>query len=84
MKIRKNLSVNDDKNIYLSPQVEIVVVKIECGFAASVAANESAMAVLLQGERDILKQQCAVESKCQFFSFDHDNPSVSSYNSSLS
>ena len=40
MKIRKNLSVNDDKNIYLSPQVEIVVVKIECGFAASNGENE--------------------------------------------
>lgn len=40
MKIRKNLSVNDDKNIYLSPQVEIVVVKIECGFAASSGENE--------------------------------------------
>ena len=40
MKIRKNLSVNDDKNIYLSPQVEIVVVEIECGFAASNGENE--------------------------------------------
>jgi hypothetical protein len=40
MKIRKNLSVIDNKNIYLSPQVEIVVVKIECGFAASSGENE--------------------------------------------
>lgn len=40
MKIKKNLSVNDNKNVYLSPQVEIVEVKIERGFAASNGANE--------------------------------------------
>lgn len=40
MKIKKNLSVNDNKNVYLSPQVEIVEVKIERGFAASNGENE--------------------------------------------
>ena len=40
MEIKKNLSVNDNKNVYLSPQVEIVEVKIERGFAASNGANE--------------------------------------------
>ena len=40
MEIKKNLSVNDNKNVYLSPQVEIVEVKIERGFAASNGENE--------------------------------------------
>lgn len=40
MKNRKNLSVNDNNNIYIFPQVEIVDVKIECGFAASSGENE--------------------------------------------
>ena len=40
MEIKKNLSVNVCSTKYVSPQVEIVDVKIERGFAASNGENE--------------------------------------------
>ena len=46
------------------------------GFSGSVAANQRAVTVLIQLERNVLKQIAAAESKGKFFGFDHKNPSI--------
>ena len=60
----------EDEALRLPDQVQ------QGGFAGAVAADHGAVAVFFQSKGNILKQIGSVESKGQFFCFNHENPSI--------